>query len=93
MPTVTDSSCIACRSAACVLGGVRLISSARMTLAKVLYGLLFVGVVPAALVWLVAAGVEHLSHRPWAARLVGAAGGLWAWWVAGRVMRRLGERE
>jgi len=24
--------------------------------------------------------------------LVGAAGGLWAWWVAGRVMRRLGER-
>jgi hypothetical protein len=28
-----------------------------------------------------------------AAGLVGAAGGLWAWWVAGRVMRRLGERE
>lgn len=25
--------------------------------------------------------------------LLGAAGGLWAWWVAGRVMRRLGERE
>ena len=25
--------------------------------------------------------------------LVGAAGGFWAWWVAGRVMRRLGERE
>ena len=24
--------------------------------------------------------------------LVGAVGGLWAWWVAGRVMRRLGER-
>jgi hypothetical protein len=24
--------------------------------------------------------------------LIGAAGGLWAWWVAGRVMRRLGER-
>ena len=24
---------------------------------------------------------------------VGAAGGLWAWWVAGRVMRRLGERS
>jgi hypothetical protein len=23
---------------------------------------------------------------------VGAAGGLWAWWVAGRVMRRLGRR-
>ncbi len=23
---------------------------------------------------------------------VGAAGGLWAWWVAGRVMRRLGKR-
>ena len=22
----------------------------------------------------------------------GAAGGLWAWWVAGRVMRRLGKR-
>jgi len=28
-----------------------------------------------------------------AAGLVGAAGGIWAWWVAGRVMRRLGERE
>jgi len=25
--------------------------------------------------------------------VVGAAGGFWAWWVAGRVMRRLGERE
>ncbi len=25
--------------------------------------------------------------------LAGAAGGFWAWWVAGRVMRRLGERE
>jgi hypothetical protein len=24
---------------------------------------------------------------------VGAAGGLWAWWVAGRVMRRLGKRS
>jgi hypothetical protein len=24
--------------------------------------------------------------------LVGAAGGMWAWWVAGRVMRRLGVR-
>jgi hypothetical protein len=24
---------------------------------------------------------------------VGAAGGLWAWWVAGRVMRRLGRRS
>jgi hypothetical protein len=24
--------------------------------------------------------------------VVGAAGGLWAWWVAGRVARRLGER-
>jgi hypothetical protein len=25
--------------------------------------------------------------------VVGAAGGLWAWWVAGRVMRRLGRRS
>jgi len=25
--------------------------------------------------------------------LVGAAGGFWAWWVAGRVKRRLGERK
>jgi hypothetical protein len=25
--------------------------------------------------------------------LVGAAGGLWAWWVAGRVVRRLGARD
>ena len=24
--------------------------------------------------------------------LIGAVGGFWAWWVAGRVMRRLGER-
>jgi hypothetical protein len=24
---------------------------------------------------------------------VGAAGGLWAWWVAGRVARRLGARS
>lgn len=24
--------------------------------------------------------------------LIGAAGGLWSWWVAGRVMRRLGKR-
>ena len=25
--------------------------------------------------------------------LIGVAGGFWAWWVAGRVMRRLGERS
>jgi hypothetical protein len=25
--------------------------------------------------------------------LIGAAGGLWAWWVAGRVMRRLGGQR
>ena len=34
-PTVTWCSCIASSSAACVLGGVRLISSARITLAKI----------------------------------------------------------
>ena len=34
-PTVTSRSCIACKSAAWVLGGVRLISSARMMLAKI----------------------------------------------------------
>ena len=34
-PTVTSRSCIACNRAAWVLGGVRLISSARMMLAKI----------------------------------------------------------
>ena len=35
LPTVTCRSCIACSSAACVLGGVRLISSASSRLAKI----------------------------------------------------------
>ena len=35
LPALTFCSCIACRSAACVLGGVRLISSASTILAKI----------------------------------------------------------